>query len=321
MAPARAWRLECGKAVIPTHDDLEFLEDAFGVVVKDLVLSKEGVTHNGIRYHDQDLVANLLSDLAPEEPKRRRRKHGSVTVVISKGKLDPENIDHIRLWNWKRNRYVRLPAAGEDKEYARDLPEDVHDQIKAFAREHGFDFKDQDERWEARDQYRRLIESAAPERLNEARIKQLRLLQTLADPKPVLDGDEVTVVRVPSTPDGRAITIPVASRARADGGTPPKLPRRGGRRASRKAAATRAKNRAEAAIADRKSVRGKTPFRPDSPPRPRLNYVPARDGGPEDPEAFLVSLAHEKPTEEAAVPTSPDDDPALFLKRLEEERP
>jgi putative transposase len=42
MAPARAWRLECAKAAIPTHDDLAFLDDAFGVVIKNLTLSKEG---------------------------------------------------------------------------------------------------------------------------------------------------------------------------------------------------------------------------------------------------------------------------------------
>jgi putative transposase len=317
MAPARAWRLECAKYAIPTHDNLEVLEDAFGIVVRDLVLSKEGVTHDGIRYHDQALVAGLLSELASDTPKRRRRKHGSATAPIPKSKLEPENIDHIRVWNRKRYRYVELPAAPEYKEYARDLPQDVHKQIQAYAKAHGLDFKDENERWQARDQFRRLIEDAVPERLVEARLKQLRLLQTLAEPKAVLDGDEVKIVRVPATPDGRAVTIPVdGSRARADRGVPPKMPRRGGRKATRKAAATKAKKKAEAAAADRKAARGEAHLPPDTRPRPLLNYVPPVDDAPDDPAAFLASLKHRRPT--AASPQSPsaDDDPEAFLNSL-----
>jgi putative transposase len=319
MAPLRAYQLECAKNAIPTHDDLEILEDAFGVVVKNLVLSKEGVTHDGIRYHDQDLVAELLCDLAPDVPRRGRRKHGSVTVPIPKGKLDPENIDIIKIWNWKRNRYVRLPAAGEHREYARDLPQDVHHQIRAFAKQHGFDFDDEGDRLQARDRFRELIENAVPERLNEARIKQLRLLHVLSDRKPVLDGDEVRVVHVPSTPDGRPVRIPVAADCgRADGGAPPKVLRRGGQRATRKAAATRARKRAEEAISDREAALSDAIARPpEDRPRSGPAFLPPQQrSAAESPERFLDDLRLRRGVTGSVSSKASEEDPEQFLENL-----
>jgi putative transposase len=316
MAPARACKLEAAKWTIPIHDDFQTLDDALGTILKGLTLSKEGVTYNGIRYHDQDLVAGLLFDLAPSVPKRRRRKHGSVTVPLMKAKIDTENIDHLRIWNWKRDRYVRLPAAREFAEYVRDLPLDVHEQIQAFAKAHGFDFENEDERWAARDRYRQLLEAADPARLNEARVKQLRLLQALQEPAAALHGDEVTVVRTPSGPFG-AVTIPIATDLpRIDGGAPPKIPRRGGRRATKGAAATRAKNRAKAAAEGREAARTGTALTLDPTSGRSVNYVPPPRSVPEDPQAFLASLENRPASTTPVHPVSPDNEPPTFVENL-----
>ncbi len=172
----------------------------------------------------------------------RQRPKGSATAKV-KIKFNPADASQIQVWNSRmkpRKEYVELPNL--DKAYVRGgLGFWHHRVIKAFAKADGMEFKTAEDRIAARDRLRVAIENASP----DMKMRAMRNYRRLKDPaKPsckvmwwILPGS-TRILAI----DDRSVPVVIAAEDRADGGSPGKGPRRGGRKAQDKAAKTRSRN-------------------------------------------------------------------------------
>ncbi|MEL6060204.1 MULTISPECIES: DDE-type integrase/transposase/recombinase [unclassified Methylobacterium] len=260
-APETLWRrgLAQGRETI---DDVNFLASAFGAV-DTAMLTREGITFEGMRFHDPVTTSKLLEDLAHLTPHRKRRKGGATATV--KIKYNPADVSRISVWNPEakpRKKYEILPNL--DVRYVRGgLGMWHHKQLKDWAKAEDLPFSTDDERWAARHRLRASIEAAAPSAKFAAMRRKRRLLEA---PKPVLAGDLVrhgTVVPGALAAKPADIpTVPLAFEREGDG-IPEKGPRRGGKKAMRTAAETRKRKEAEREAQASSQVSKATKARPD----------------------------------------------------------
>lgn len=239
--PAARWKAGVEKGGREYVDDAKFLAQTFGEV-GEATLTRSGIRFKGMRFHDSETTTQLLNDLAGTTPVRQRPK-GSATVKV-KIKFNPADASQIQVWNPRmkpRKRYVELPNV--DEAYVRGgLGFWHHRVIKAFAKAEGLEFKTAEERVAARDRLRIAIENASP----DMKMRAMRNYRRLKDPaKPVLQGNVVDFRQARPgilAIDDRSIPVVIAAEDRADGGSPGKGPRRGGRKAQDKAKKTRSRN-------------------------------------------------------------------------------
>ncbi|WP_110351589.1 Mu transposase C-terminal domain-containing protein [Methylobacterium sp. B4] len=242
-APETLWRRGLAKSR-ETIDDVNFLASAFGTVGT-AMLTRSGITFEGMRFHDPVITSKLLEDLAHLTPMRKRRK-GSATATV-KIKYNPADASQISVWNPEakpRKKYEILPNL--DVRYVNGgLGFWHHRQLKEWAKAENLPFSTDEERWSARNRLRASIEQYAPKAKYAAMRRKRRLLEP---PKPVLAGDLVrhgTVV--PGTLAAKAADVPTVPLAveREGDGIPEKGARRGAKKAMKTAAETRRRKKAE----------------------------------------------------------------------------
>lgn len=242
-APETLWRrcLAKGREII---DDVKFLASAFGTV-DTAMLTREGITFEGMRFHDPVVTSKLLKDLGHLTPMRKRRK-GSATATV-KIKYNPADIRQISVWNPEakpRKTYEILPNL--DVRYLHGgLGIWHHRQVKEWAKAENMPFSTDEERWAARNRLRASIEQVAPKAKFAAMRRKRRLLEP---PKPVLAGDLVRYgTVVPGTLAAKSTDVPTVPLAfeREGDGIPEKGPRRGGKKALKTAAEIRRRKKAE----------------------------------------------------------------------------
>lgn len=135
--PLRVWREGVKRDGLELAHDLSALDHAMGKLVRDRMLSHEGVKFQGLSYRS-DAVDTLLADLLPLQPANVRR--GSAKVKI---KYHPEDLSRVFVWNEAKNTYVPLPCTNE--KYAYRLSERVHLELQRRKGENDEDFITDDE--------------------------------------------------------------------------------------------------------------------------------------------------------------------------------
>ena len=142
--PALVFQKMTGGKIEICHDLEQFMLDVMDVRFK-VQVDKAGVTRWGLRFFDPLLVPDLLDDLAPIEPRRRRRDAVTATPNM---KLKPMDIGRIPVWNRKPRKYVTLRC--EHSNYSDGMPLELHKQILAQAKAEAAAFNTEEQQMAAR---------------------------------------------------------------------------------------------------------------------------------------------------------------------------
>lgn len=163
--PALLFEKDAKRFGINAFADLEaFRIDTMAIHVG-AQLTPSGIkTFGGLRHHDIAAVRGLLDDLVPLEGRRRRRDDATATVDY---RYDPQDINHIYVWNRKTLRYVRLTCS--DERYADGMPLAFHEQIRKAAKAEGAAFNTDDERCLYRSRRIQAIRAIDPNELARSR--------------------------------------------------------------------------------------------------------------------------------------------------------
>jgi putative transposase len=243
MAPARALKLSLERHGRPTVDDIRSLDKLMGQTVR-CRLSPVGVHLRGHRFHHPETVTRLLDELLRTAPKGRRKPRpmssGGVWVVVT---LDPSNCGYVHVWNYARRRNEKLWNV--NPKFADGCSWKMAEAIAEQARRENAAFETDEEKARARSDYEAALEPAIKERpFREGR----KLIRHYVRRKTglVAGNTVVEATAEPSASGMEGLDIPqgLAATERTDDRIPPKGPRRGGKAAVRKAAATRARNAA-----------------------------------------------------------------------------
>lgn len=234
MAPAERWTMGLRAKTRPTIDDVGALDKMLGNVSR-CVLSAEGVSVNGQRFHEPTATSALLDNLLRFGAKRSRRKgfgsSGTVAVIATWDRVDAS---YVHVWDVSNNTSVRLPNVdkhvhgipGVDGAPSQGLSWAVVDAIKAFASERNMAFHSPQEKAAARHAYyHEMPESVAAMPFNVARHYAAELERS----PNLIDGDTVVQHTVPATPKGAAPETPreFSASHRTGEWAPPKAPSRG----------------------------------------------------------------------------------------------
>jgi hypothetical protein len=141
-------------------------------IAEGVQLSPSGIRLFSLRYHDIRAVPNLLNDLVPMEPRRRRRDDATATVHV---RYDPADISTIHVWNRKTRKYVELRCA--DERYADGMPLWLHKKIQEEAKAEGAAFNTEEERQSMRGLLVQAIRNISPKALAESRKRVAQLLE------------------------------------------------------------------------------------------------------------------------------------------------
>lgn len=237
MAPAERWTMGIQAKTRPTIDDVGALDKMLGNVSR-CVLSAEGVSVNGQRFHEPATTTALLENLLRHGAKRSRRKgfgsSGTVAVIATWDRVDAS---YVHVWDFADNVSVRLPnvdkhvhgVPGVDGAPTQGLSWAVVDAIKAFAIERNMAFHSPQEKAAARHAYyHEMPEKVAAMPFNVARHYAAEL-----DRSPnLVDGDTVLHQEVAASPKGTEVESPreFSAAHRPEGWSPPKAPSRGRKR-------------------------------------------------------------------------------------------
>jgi hypothetical protein len=170
--PALVFQQDLNKYGINNFADLDSFRRDTMAVVEDAQLSPSGLRAFGLRFHDIHAVPDLLNDLVPIEPRRRRRSDATATVHF---RYDPSDISTIHVWNRKSRKYVELQCA--DERYADGMPLWLHEKIQAEAKAQGAAFNTEEERLTMRGHLIQAIRSISPRALAESRKRVAQLLE------------------------------------------------------------------------------------------------------------------------------------------------
>lgn len=251
MAPAERWEMGLKAKLRPTIDDIGSLDKMLGNVER-CVLTPEGVSVRGQRFHDPAMTSQLLENLLRHGAKRSRRKGfgsgGSVGVIATWDRVDAS---FVHVWDFSRNEAVRLPnvdkfvhgVPDEPGSPAQGLSWKVVDAIKAFAKERNLAFHSAAERAVARDAFY----NALPDKIADSAFSTVRHYAGEIDRSPSLvDGDTVTQHSIAPSASGLAESSPreLAASHRPGDWALQKAPKRG-----RKHRCRSNKSRAETAAA------------------------------------------------------------------------
>ncbi|MHC2760393.1 putative transposase [Bradyrhizobium liaoningense] len=241
LVPALRWRDGLLRADgRPTMDDVGELDKVLGRSAT-CILTTSGITCNGERFHDKVITSDLLDRLLRHAKKRGQRKglsSGKVAVLVT---WDPGDVSFIHVWDWVRRKNVRLP--NWYPEFATGLSWKDAEEIRKFAHERNMAFHSDKEMHAARAAYDRSLRENHPHlqygkaRKNAAYLSKQQLVA----------GDHVVFTEEPvATIERPDVDVPqtIPASERTDDRRPEKGVRHGGEKATRKAAATRARNRA-----------------------------------------------------------------------------
>lgn len=235
MQPARAWKEgieRFGRAIV---GDLAEAERLLGTYEEGTV-TREGVKFRNHRFHDPELTSQLLRSLVPHEPlnSQRRGMFSSGKAAI-KFKFAAADASRIHVFDSRADppRYVTLPNV--KPRYARGLSFAQADMIHAFAKQQNLSFVSDEESWATRDRIRRMIEGD----LADLSVRDRQKAVPFLDP---FEGGPIVEAHGRPTTSGHGtydVVVGLAEHGRTDGGITLPQARRGGRKASAKAAKAR----------------------------------------------------------------------------------
>lgn len=171
--PALLIEHELNRHGIVNFADLESFRIDTMAIKEGAQLSPSGIrAFGGLRYHDIRAVRELLDDLVPLEPRRKRRDDATAVVDF---RYDPMDIGRIHVWNRRRRIFVTLTCS--DPDYADGMPEWFHDRIRESARSQGEAFNTEQDRKLARSRIIEAIRSLSHVVAKKSRAEVARLLE------------------------------------------------------------------------------------------------------------------------------------------------
>ncbi|MBB3952507.1 DDE-type integrase/transposase/recombinase [Aureimonas jatrophae] len=245
MAPARKW-MKGPNRKRPTIDDPKSLDKMFGRTHR-VTLTAEGIYFRGHRFHDQATTSRMLDSVLRFASSRAQRKGplstGTAKIVIV---ADDNDCSEVEAWDPRRRISERFPnwqAAYHGLSYS------YAGKLKSFVKQQNLAFHSNEEALAARTAY---MATLGP-RLKTAGARSRGRRQAVAtlhrENANLGLGDVVVMATEEPSPSGFGDgSVPNALPAfeREDDRIPPKDARRGGKKATTKAVATRNRNKAAA---------------------------------------------------------------------------
>lgn len=238
MAPALKWRRGIATHKRPTVDDVSMLDKLIGKA-KQALLSAEGVTVDGHRFHDGAVTTALMNRLVYfGKERRQRRSVSSSRTVPVRVSYDPGDVSKIHVWDPTTRTSVALP--NWHKRFAGGLSWFAADKIKEFAKARNLAFHSDAEKAAARVAHRDFLFDIMPNiKALESR-RRARFIEPMTELAP---GETVKMVPID---DNDEIVHDTAARRAKDPLEVKKGRPFGGKAGARKAAKTRAQNRKKA---------------------------------------------------------------------------
>ncbi|WP_240230041.1 transposase family protein [Devosia lacusdianchii] len=286
-APALKWRDGLEAHGRPKADKVAVLDKVMGIT-KECLLTAEGITFEGQRFHDPKITTELMSELARYSKERDQRKgvtsSRSVKVVAT---ASAGNADNLYVWHPAKRTSIALP--NWDPQYQKGTSWYLLRKIQKFAKNRNMAFHSYEDQAAARAAYIDAIEHAP----FTGKFAERRQLAPMRDPTPQLvPGDEVVFTDLSDEHD-----IPQDSAADRTPGERhvSKSPRRGGKKATEKAVRTRmklaAKKKAEEPAEE---VETNAPAEAQPSPTAPLKDAESRFGSPADLLAELMKQAEQE---------------------------
>ncbi|WP_292469944.1 hypothetical protein [Mesorhizobium sp.] len=240
LAPAVAFRSGLEKlGDRPVVDDFSQLDRFLGAT-ENVILTAEGVSVRGERFHDSAATTALLDRLLKYSAKRDQRtdllSSGRVPVLAT---LHPADCGYVDIWDFSKNEQVRLPnidiKPGESSWFERD-------QEKKHRKKRQDEYETWDDALVRRAEYNRSLDDAIRNGTFRDARKYARVLEAReARESSTSDKEGETGLIECDSIGSIPMTIPAFERT--DDRRKPKAPRRGGNKAAAKSKRTRANNR------------------------------------------------------------------------------
>lgn len=242
MPPSMKWQRGIRLHNRATVDDAALLEKIVGRG-KNRLLSVEGVTVDGHRFHDPALTSMLMNRLAKFGKQRQQRKGlSSSRTVPVRVNYDPGDVSKVHIWDPTTRTYVTLPnwdrlyAAGGLSWYAAD-------RIAEYAKQQDIAFRSHAEKLAARMSHRQFLLDILPGIKAVEASRRARLIEPLHD---LVRGDRIETRKVERRDSDEIVHDTAAKRAEH-----PMMITKGrafgGKAGSAKGQATRKRNKVAAA--------------------------------------------------------------------------
>ncbi|MHA6731239.1 DDE-type integrase/transposase/recombinase [Devosia sp. A369] len=243
MAPALKWRRGMELRHRATVDDIAMLDKVIGRS-KNGLLTAEGVTVDGHRFHDPQITSMLMNRLGPlAKLSRQRRGVTSSRTIRVRVTWDPGDVTQAHVFDPTTGLSVTLP--NWHRQFSHDLSWYAAAKIKEWATERSMKFHSDDDKARARVAHREYLLDILPGMKSVERHRRARVIEPL---KELMPGDRVEMVKVDRSSQ---YDLPHDTAAkRADHPMEVKRGRPfGGKAGQAKGAKTRAQNRAKKAEA------------------------------------------------------------------------
>lgn len=285
MAPARAWKLGLKNFDRPMIDDARVLYQLIGSS-RSALLTTEGIRIEGQRFFDPIETDRLLDALLRHAKKRSERRGkqpvGKIPVQVT---IDPADCSYVHVWDFANKRSVRLQNFASA--FSKGLSWRVAQEVKDFATEQNLAFHSEEEQYKARCEFM----DSLPETIRRSKFRKAKkLLRPLhQELRQLAPGDAVEIASAPPSltgTDPTSIPTSIPAYERSDDRRPAKAPRRGGAKASKKAAEAKRRKSLERAA----KTAGSIVNTDKAPPQ----FVQAKNSVvPQDSSDFLSRLAND----------------------------
>lgn len=206
ISPARFWHNLQHRRATPIFEDIEHARRVLGRTAE-VLLTRDGIELNGIRYRDAAIVSALLDNLGSVQKARGRRKDDSITAVV-KARLNPGNIDCLQVYDPIAECWHTLPST--QPLYTDRLSEWEHEQFRRQAKLRNEPFSSEAHRLRSKKRTMNMVVEMAPkvkfqQRSDMAALWQSEKVEQLAGRKfklpPSIEG--ISTVQQESVERGR----------------------------------------------------------------------------------------------------------------------
>ena len=159
LSPARVWANHQHRRATPMFEDIERARRVLGRSVE-VLLTRDGIELNGIRYRDAAIITALLDNLGSVQKPRGRRKDNSITMLV-KARINPGNIDTIQVYDPVAEAWRTLPST--QPAYTDRLSEREHKEFRRQAKRRNEPFSSQAHRLRSKKRTMNLIAELAPQ--------------------------------------------------------------------------------------------------------------------------------------------------------------
>lgn len=158
QSPALVWERLSHTRATPIFEDVARIRRVLGRTVT-VLLTRDGIEHNGIRYRDAEMVQRLLDNMSATQAKRGQRKDGSITIEV-KGRISPGNLDVMQVYDTLMEEWVELPST--QPLYTDRLSEWEHKEFTRQAKRRNEAFSSEKQRLASKVRTMRLVDELAP---------------------------------------------------------------------------------------------------------------------------------------------------------------